>query len=141
MKKTLHRILSLTLMVVCAAFIAGCISSATSVIEKRGETYKVTANSLVLKNKLSFSERSTRRVNDLLEAQIRGQNTSRRDVQFEYRFVWLDRDGIEVDTATSFWKPLALHAKEDALMKGMSPSAGATDFILEVRFVHPSTRW
>jgi len=39
------------------------------------------------------------------------------------------------------WKPLALHAKEVALMTGIAPTPEATDFLMAVRFAHQATRW
>lgn len=131
----------LCLLSLVAAAAAGCISSAPTEVEKRGAEYVVTLNSLLLDNHIRVEERSTRRTNGLLEAQVRGQNISREDVQFEYRFIWLDADGIRLDTGTSTWKQMALHAKESAFMTGICPSPDATDFLMSVRFVHQSTRW
>lgn len=119
----------------------GCLSSAPTTVEKHGSGYKVIANSLLLNNHIRVVERSTRRVNGLLEAQVRGQNIKGKDVQFEYRFVWLDQDGIRLDTEMTTWKPLALHAKEVALMTGIAPTPEATDFLMAVRFAHQATRW
>jgi len=131
----------LCLLSMVAATITGCISSAPTEVEKRGAEYTVTVNSLILDNHIRVTERSTRRTNGLLEAQVRGQNVSKKDVQFEYRFIWLDKDGVKVETETSTWKQMALHAKESAFMTGTCPSPDATDFLMSVRFVHQSTRW
>jgi len=127
--------------ILVASLGCGCISSAPLTVEKTGEAYKTTVGSLLLHNHIRVTERSTRLVNGMLEAQVRGQNIKNKDVQYEYRFVWLDRDGIEIDTQSSTWKPMALHAKEIALMKGMAPSPEATDFLMAVRFAHKSMRW
>lgn len=135
------RITSLILAGWIAAGMAGCISSAHTQVEKRGAEYTVTVNSLILDNHIRVTERSIRRANGLLEAQVRGQNVSEKDVQFEYRYIWLDKDGVAMDTEVSTWKPLALHAKETAFMTGVSSSPEATDFLMSVRFVHQSTRW
>lgn len=131
----------LCLMSMLAVAMTGCLSAAPTEVEKRGDVYTVTVNSLLLDNHIRVTERSTRRTNGLLEAQVRGQNVSRQDVQFEYRFIWLDADGIRVDTGSSTWKQISLHAKESAFMTGICPSPDATDFLMSVRFVHQSTRW
>ena len=132
-------LLCLLTMVVVAT--SGCISSAPTEVEKRGAEYYVTVNSLILDNHIRVTERSTRRTNGLLEAQVRGQNVSMKDVQFEYRFIWLDAEGVQVDTGSSTWKQISLHAKESAFMSGICPSPDATDFLMSIRFVHQSTRW
>lgn len=134
----IHGILIVTL---AAAMAGGCMSSAPTTVEKQGAEYEVIANSLLLNNHIRIVERSTRLVNGLLEAQIRGQNVKNKDIQFEYRFVWLDSDGIRLDTGMSIWKPLALHAKETAMMSAVAPTPEATDFLMAVRFAHQSKRW
>lgn len=131
----------LCLLSMVAVATAGCISSAPTEVEKRGAEYVVTLNSLLLDNHIRVEERSTRRTNGLLEAQVRAQNISLEDVQFEYRFIWLDADGIRLDTGNSPWKQMSLHARESAFMTGICPSPDATDFLMSVRFVHQSTRW
>jgi len=120
----------------------GCVSTGGSTtIEKQGEEYIVTANSLLLNNHIRVVERSTRVNNGLLEAQVRGQNLKDKDVQFEYRFIWLDADGVRLDTEMSTWKPLSLRAKDVALMTGLAPMREATDFLMAVRFAQQSSRW
>lgn len=135
---TILRSLIALLIVVLAG---GCFSSASTTVEKRGAEYKVTANSLLLNNHIRVVDRSTRRENGLLEVQVRGQNVKGKDVQFEYRFIWLDEDGIKLDTQMTTWKPLSLHAKEEAFMTGIAPTPEATDFLMAVRFAHQATRW
>ncbi len=131
----------LCLLLMVAVAFTGCILSASTDVEKSGAEYNVTVNSLMLNNYIRVTQRSICYTNGLLVAQVRGQNVSKKDVQFEYRFVWLDKDGVKVDTETSTWKPMALHAKESAFMKGLCPSPEAVDFLMSVRFAHQSTRW
>lgn len=132
-------------LIVCAALAAvlagGCFSSTSTTVEKMGEAYRVVAHSLLLNNHIQVIERSTRRTNGLLEAQVRGQNMKGKDIQFEYRFIWLDADGMRLDTEMSTWKPLALSGKEVAFMTGIAPTPDATDFLMAVRFSQQSTRW
>ncbi len=120
---------------------AGCVSTAPTTVEKRGLTYRVDVNSLILDNHIRVTERSARRVNDLLDVQVRGENVSGKDIQLEYRYAWLGESGALADMSTSVWKPLALHAGETAFMSGMASSPDAVDFLLTVRFVGKSTRW
>ena len=131
--------------IIGATFVAvlagGCFSSTSTIVEKQGTEYRVIANSLLLDNHIRVTERSTRLTNGLLEAQVRGQNIKSRDVQFEYRFIWLDADGVRLDTEMSIWKPLALSGKEAAFMTAIAPTADATDFLMAVRFSQQSTRW
>ena len=135
------KIYSMLGAILVVAIGGGCISSAPLTVEKMGPAYKTTVGSLLLNNYIRVTERSTRIVNGMLEAQVRGQNVKDKDVQFEYRYIWLDRDGIRIDTQMSTWKPLALHAKEVALMNGVAPTPEATAFLMSVRFAHQTKRW
>ena len=129
-------------LLVGTACLCGCrVLSSGTVVEKSGSAYRVTVNSLLLDNHIRVLERSTRRTNGLLDAQVRAKNITNKDVQFEYRYIWLDRDGIKLDSTQSVWKQLALHAKEDGFLKGMASDPAAVDFLMEVRFVHQATRW
>ncbi len=121
--------------------ICGCVTSRGTTVEKEYDTFRVEENSLFLNNYIKVRERMVERVNDLLKVQIRGQNVSSKDVQFEYRFVWLDGGGFQIDTGTSMWKPLNLHAREYAFMKGIAPTPAAVDFLMTVRFVRSASRW
>ncbi len=139
--RIIWRLLGVALLA-CAAYVCGCrVMSSGTVVEKSGSTYTVTVNSLLLDNHIRVLERSTRRTNGLLDAQVRARNITTEDVQFEYRYIWLDGDGMAMDTSMSLWKPLALHSKEDGFLKGLAPSPSIVDFLMEVRFVHQATRW
>lgn len=140
-KTIIAHIASLVLSVAWLGVNTGCISSASTTVEKSGGTYKVVANSMILNNHFKVTERNFRRVNGFAEAQVRGYNASKKDIQLEYRFVWLDADGFELDSESTPWKPLALAAKQEAFMTDIRPIPEATDFLLAVRFVHTSERW
>ena len=123
------------------AVIAGCFSSAGLTVEKKGEVCKATVNSTILDRHVQVLERTTRRVNGLMEVQIRGQNITDKDIQLEYRFIWLDAEGVPLESGMSVWKPLHLSAREDAFLKAIAPSPEAEDFLMTLRFVNKATRW
>ncbi len=105
-------------------------------VEKYGVLTTVNVHSRMLDENLVVLEKNVRKKNGLLEAQVRGQNASRHDLQFEYRFVWMDADGFPVDTVTSVWKPLNLRARDTAWMNGIAPDPSAVDFQMAVRWAH-----
>ena len=120
--------------------LAGCLSYAPTVVEKEGGSYDVRVGSFVLNNHIRVTERNVdRNVNDLLVAQVRGKNVSRRDVQFEYRFLWKDGTGRLMRSGTSVWTPLRLTAKQDGFMQATATSPQATDFLMELRFVRDAS--
>ena len=120
---------------------ASCVSTPSTNIETEGERYKITANSLILSNCIKVLDIQTRIENGLLEAKVFGQNISRKDIQVEYRFVWLDNDGFEIDKETTVWKPMSLYSKEKAYMYGIATSSNAADFLMAIRFIRSANRW
>ncbi len=78
--------------------------------------------------------------NGLLHATVSLQNI-REQCQFEYRYRWLDADGIEVRTGTAIWTPQSSGPKEIKMLTGIAPNRDAASFILDIRFTYPSTRW
>lgn len=79
--------------------------------------------------------------NELLQATISLENLRNYSVPFEYRFRWIDANGIEVTSGTTIWISKIAGARETVLVSAIAPTRRAADFILDMRFVHPSTRW
>jgi uncharacterized protein YcfL len=121
-------------------FVSGCMTSAGTVVDSYPNT-RVTANSKMLAKRLEVSEYNARKINELIQAQITVLNITRKNLQFEYRFEWKDKDGIIIDTPLTTWIPFSLAAKERSTLKAMAPSSKAEDFVLTVRFSWKSTRW
>jgi uncharacterized protein YcfL len=79
--------------------------------------------------------------NGLLKVTISAENLKNKDAQIEFRFRWLDADGIEVSSVGSLWTARSAAAREKILLTGVAPSKIVKDFILDIRFAYPSTRW
>ncbi|HBA85064.1 MAG TPA: hypothetical protein DCZ95_13310 [Verrucomicrobia bacterium] len=79
--------------------------------------------------------------NELLQATVSLENLKNDDAQIEFRFRWIDAQGIEVTSGSSVWRARGAGARETLLLSGIAPAKTAVDFILDVRFVHNSRRW
>ena len=53
--------------------------------------------------------------------------------KISYRFTWLDRNGMEVNTPTSTWIPVVVIPGDVVRFTSIAPNAGCKDFILSVR--------
>lgn len=136
----------ISLFLLCAAvgLAAGCVSNpfAPLTVEKIGSEYQVKNNSLVLGNHIRLEERSVvRNANDILVAQLRGQNVSKRDFHYEYRFIWMDAQGLVVRGRTSDWRQGRTVAKQDLFLQATAPTPEVVDFLCEVRFRRDGSRW
>ena len=50
-----------------------------------------------------------------------------------YRFSWLDKDGMEVETAASTWVPMTVLPGDTIRLRAVSPNSRSKDFILSLR--------
>ena len=53
--------------------------------------------------------------------------------QITYRFTWLDKDGMEVKTATNTWVPMSIMPGDTVRIAGISPNSRCKDFLLSIR--------
>ena len=140
----------------CALAPAGCVNRvsgyppAGTSVEKittgNGTEYVVTVNSLIFDNHIRVTERSARRRGEepgagepdrrLLNAQVRGINVKSVPLVCEYRFIWLDADGIRLHTGVDAWKKLTLDPGGTAFMDAIASTPEAVDFFMEMKFAN-----
>ncbi len=133
--------LILGILLLGAGLVAGCRTPSAGITVESYPHNKISVNSKLFGGWLTVTEMSTAKKNDLLQAQITAQNTTTRDCQYEYRFRWLDANGMEIPTAMAGWVQVSVSAKEKALMRGIAPNREAADFDFIVRFMRTSARW
>ena len=146
MEKTVKRLMAILVTIGALAAMAagpsGCrkLDAAGIVVESYPST-KITVNSRIFGKWFEVTQSALARGdNGLLRATISVRNV-KKECQVEYRYRWIDKDGIEVTTGTAIWTAMSVAARETALMTGVAPSRQAVDFILDIRFPHKSTRW
>ena len=124
-----------------AVLVAGCRTPSSGITVESYPRSKITVNSKMVGNRIEVVEYLAAKVNDQLVLQMSVQNTTQKDLQFEYRVEWKDKAGLLMDTPLTTWIPFSVSGKEKASLKAMSPSSKAEDFTFIVRFSRPSTRW
>lgn len=60
-------------------------------------------------------------------------NNTGSEVAVEWKVIWLDSDGMEIDSLVSTWNRMALGAKEIRGLKGVAPRPDAVDMRFYVR--------
>ena len=76
----------------------------------------------------------------VLTAQVTLDNR-KGDCRLEYRYQWLDRNGIALIYHKPPWVAVNASRRELVMLTGIAPSEEVKDFVLEVRMRQPSTRW
>ena len=65
------------------------------------------------------------------------ENTSRTRERFEFRYRWIDADGMEVATGSSGWQSETIEAREQRALTGVARSTEVVSFQLFVRKYEP----
>jgi len=92
------------------------------------------AESELVAQKLQVREYIQDQVNGLMRVQMTVENISKRDLQFEYRFRWLDAKGFEVKTNMDKWSLVWTTARDKQRIQAVAPSPLAVDFDFVIRF-------
>ena len=128
-----------------ALLVMACAGTASNILHVQAgpgglSSKKEEINDLSLSRSLAFGEVSVRPLGlgSSMEAQVIIRNKSRRDVMFEYRFIWYDASGFEISSAAS-WTPYLLSGREARGFKATAPAPNATNFKCMIRRPHPLT--
>lgn len=126
-------VLFVTCAIVVAIFASGCSTTGGTQVRSYGPD-AVQEDCRILANHLSVTHYDADEVNGLLRVQVTALNESRRSIQFEYRYRWMNAQGFEVGTPTSTWMPVVAEPKDEVHMQGLAPDSSVTDFVFDVRF-------
>lgn len=135
----MRNIRSMTWLMVVLLF--GCATgSAPNILEvKQSGIKKVEINDSMLDKTMTFGEVTLRTLAQGVEAQVMIRNVTRRDVAFEYRFIWYDAQGIEVSSTTAWIPALLSGGLSTGVLKSTAPTPTAVDFKLMIRSPRPLT--
>ena len=60
-------------------------------------------------------------------------NTTSSEIAVDWKVVWLDADGVAIDSVVSTWSSRMLHPHEICALKGTAPRADAVDMLFYTR--------
>lgn len=106
-------------------------SSADVVLDKR----TTIDASLARRLEVEYVNQGTR--GDLRTIQTTVRNTSRHPIQFQYRFEWIDEEGMHIASPASTWVIRTLQPGETASLSSTAPTPRAADFRFQVASHQP----
>lgn len=110
----------------------GCLSAATSGTRIDDGTILVN-NPAFASHFKAHRDTSIETPEGFLRVQVRLENLERANRQLQYRFQWIDGNGMEITAAKPLWKILTLHGRDIVELEAVSPVQGAEDFRLVLR--------
>lgn len=69
---------------------------------------------------------------DLRTVQATVRNTTRRRIQFKYRYDWVDNDGMHIPSPAATWVIRSLEPGESASLTATAPTPQAADFRFQI---------
>lgn len=116
------------LLSAATVLLTGCVSTPVAPVDRR-----VTLSPDLTGDVMVTDIRCTKGTGDFLSFQANVVNMTGSDYRVEWRIVWLDADGVEIESITSVWNRRMLAPQEIAGLKGTAPSKDAADMRLYVQ--------
>ncbi|USD35851.1 MULTISPECIES: YcfL family protein [Ferrimonas] len=121
-----------TLIVVSALVLAGCTTTTSGLMARSNDT-EVQVNNRTLGRDLSLSGLNRAMVGGRLQARAELTSKASGDLYLQYRFVFFDATGKELESATDGWQQLNLAGGERRQISALALSGEAVEFEVAVR--------
>ncbi len=128
-----------------ALLVVACAGTAPNILQVQAgpgglSSKKEEINDPSLARQLVFGEVNVKPLDlgSSMEVQVMIQNIVKRDIKFEYRFIWYDASGFEISSSTA-WIPSFLSGREARGFKSTAPGPNAVSFKVMIRKPRPIT--
>ncbi len=111
-----------------AALLSGCVATNVPPPDRRVTIAKDLGTSVFITD-----IRCTKGSSDFYTFQANMVNNRSSDLAVEWKVVWLDADGITIDSAVSGWNARMLQPNDVVALKGTAPRSDAVDMLFYVR--------
>lgn len=115
-------------MLALGALCAGCVATSAYPPDRR-----VTVAENITGDVYVTDVRCAKGAGDHLTFQANVVNLTSRELGVDWKVVWLDGDGIEIDSIVSTWSSMALAPKDIRGLKGTAPRPDAADMRFYLR--------
>jgi uncharacterized protein YcfL len=118
---------------------AGCwgTSGTEAITGPSGEnTYSTYINAANprLARRIAVIRADQREVGGLLQGAVTLQSRTSDTEALQYRWVWFDSRGFEVNSSAQAWQPLLVYGKQTTSVQGLAPNPSAKEFKLHLRY-------
>lgn len=132
----MHTYIKKALPVLLGGFLlAGCAVNETATVKVDGNEKQqiIESNSGFLAASLEITDTKVGYSGDLMKVQVTIKNGSRSDLNFHYKFKWLDKDDFEIAIDGRPWEPLSITAYESKTVQAVAPNPTAKSFRILVQ--------
>ena len=118
----------LFLALVAAAALTGCVATNIPPMDRR-----VTIAADLGTKAYITDVRCARGASDYMTFQANVVNNTSHDLGVEWKVVWLDANGVTIDSLVSTWNKVMLAPRDIQALKGTAPRPDAADMLFYVR--------
>lgn len=127
----------LATLLLCA--FAGCwgTSGTEAITGPSGEnTYStyINASNPRLARRIAVVRADQRDIGGLVQGAVTLQSRTSDTEALQYRWVWFDSRGFEVNSSSQAWQPLLVYGKQTTSVQGLAPNPSAKEFKLHLRY-------
>lgn len=120
----------------CATRTSGIQGAAATVQSPEGtmasSKYVIIDNSKLARG-LQIVDLKSQFVGDLLKAQVSIVSKYSKTLEFQYKFLWFDANGTEINPDSLPWTPLTLYGNESKNVQAVAPNPSAREFKISIR--------
>lgn len=119
-----------------AATVVGCTapnSLSTQTAADGSYSVKTISNNPVLSTKIGIDRVNMAYVGDLKKVSLAIKDRWFVSRSFEYKIVWVDAQGMEINPEGSRWKPIQLTGREVKTVQSVAPNPSAVDIVVYLK--------
>jgi len=121
--------LAATLMVGCTA--PNALSTQTNA--DNAISIKTITNNPVLTTEVFVERVNMSNAGDLKKVAVAIKNRRFNNKDFNYKIVWVDAQGVEVNPESAIWKPIQLTGREVKGVQSVAPNPSAVDVVVYLK--------
>ncbi|XID74633.1 YcfL family protein [Alkanindiges sp. WGS2144] len=133
--KTTHFMAALTLI---AASLTGCTAPnamLTTTDSEGNSSVRTITNNAVLSTRIGVNRVNMTNLGDIKRVSLSLKNGWYYAQAFEYKIVWMDASGTEINPEGATWKPVSLQGREAKTVQSVAPNPSAVDIVVYLKKV------
>lgn len=128
--------LAAAILLAAVSGLSGCTAPNALVTTTNNEgnsSVRTITNNAILSTRIGVNRISLSNVGDLKRVSLGLQNGWYYAQSFEYKIVWMDASGTEINPEGASWKPITLQGRESKTVQSVAPNASGVDIVVYLK--------
>lgn len=133
--KKIYSILTMAVMVFGISACTAPNALITTTNSEGNSSVRTVTNNAVLATRIGVSRISMTNLGDIKRVSLALKNGWYYAQEFEYKIVWVDASGVEINPEGASWKPVSLQGREVKTVQSVAPNPSAVDIVIYMKKV------